>query len=255
MKARHLSHLALILQIILALFFCWTSAFTIFKSFNEDSLIFIQSLYDFLPCFVICIASLITEIILTVKHKSHLSERELLPLLFLFITLQNIVVLPKLYFYSTSYPIYYINGFIIASRFVLIMVSVLFLFSSLIMIGAQIPKNSAISTISCVVALMIALIIPIDTNYITNLGGNDIYNSIFVILIIVTFVISIILNTLTIFSNEVTNKNIEKNIAFCFMLLAEIFIVFNLNAPALPFIGVGLYVISNILLIASSNNY
>jgi hypothetical protein len=256
-KARFLSHLALFFQIIFALLFGWLSVYFMAVSFQKNSFAFVQSIYDFLPCLTVCVSSLVTEIVLTIKHKSHISEREFLPILFLLVTLQNILVLPKLYVYEGIYPLYYIpfNVYIVAARFLLIMVATVFLLSSLTMQGATLPKTSTMSLMACLVALAVALLIPNDTNFAVNLGGNDIYNSIFVILILVIFVISVVLNLFTIFSNDVTNKNVKKNTGFIFMIMAEVFIVINFNVPNLPLVGVGFYIISNILLIASSSSY
>lgn len=255
MKARHFSHLALFIQLILTIFFCWIFTSTIYKSYFENTFVFIQALKDFLPGILVCISALITEIILTAKHKARMTERELLPILFLFITLQFFILFPKTYEYTGYYPINYVNGFIIFSRFLLISVSILFLFSSLILLGAQMPKNSSVSFIALIVSFLISLLIPNDTNYLISLGGKDIYNSMLAILVLVIFFIAIVLNIIAIISTEATEKNIQKNIAFILMILANVFIMLNFNYPNLPLIGIALFVISNILLIISSNNY
>ncbi len=171
------------------------------------------------------------------------------------ITIQNIILIPRFYNYTGSYPIYYINAFMMAARFIMIVVALLFLFSSLAMIGTQLPKNSSIIAISIIVGILIAAILPNDTNHIVYFGGSDIYNSIFIILIIIVYIIAFGVNIFAISSNEVTTKNIKKNISLCFLNVANLFMVINFNSYYVPIIGVVLFIISNIVLIASSSNY
>ncbi len=255
MKTRISSHIALFLQAAVAVFICYTFISVIIFSMDISQGTFYNALYDFVPSIIISISVLITEIILMLKHKSHLSDREYLPYIFLLITLQNLIMIPRIYNYTGNYPIYYINYFMIAARFVLITVALLFLFASLAMLGTPLPKNSSIITISLIASILIAALFKNDSNYIIQFGGSDIYNSLFIILLIIIYLIAFALNIYIIASNEVTTKNIKKNISFCFLIVANLFIVIDFDSYYLTMFGVVFFIISNGLLIAASNNY
>lgn len=255
MKIRYTSHIALILQAAMAAFICYIFSSVILFSMEISQGTFYNALYDFMPSIIVCISLLITEFVLMLRHKSHLTDREYLPYIFLMITIQNIILIPRIYNYTGNYPIYYINYFMMGSRFILITVALLFLFASLAMIGTQLPKNSSIIGISLIASILISALIKNDTNCIIQFGGSDIYNSLFIILIIIIYIIAFVLNIYIIASDEVTNKNIKKNISFCFLILANLFIVIDFDSYYLPMVGVVFFVASNILLIAASNNY
>lgn len=255
MKSRISSHIALFLQAIAAAFICYTFISVIIFSSTISQGTLYNALYDFVPSIIVSISVLITEFVLMLKHKSHLTDREYLPYIFLLITLQNYIMIPRLYNYTGNYPIYYINYFMIAARFILILVPILLLFASLALLGTPLPKNSSIIGISIVSSLIISALLKNDTNCITQFGGSDIYNSLFIILIIVIYIIAFALNIYIIASNEVTTKNIKKNISYCFLIVANLFIVIDFDSYYLPMFGVVFFIVSNILLLVSSNNY
>ncbi len=68
MKTRYLSHIALVLQAVIAACICYFFLSIIILSRDISQGTFYNALYDFMPSIIICISALITEIVLMLKH-------------------------------------------------------------------------------------------------------------------------------------------------------------------------------------------
>ncbi len=138
---------------------------------------------------------LATHIIIRVKHRSNTPEGEILPFLFLSITLECICFLPT-YYIETGHLIFdpiFINVLI---RFAFLANAILFLFVSLLLMGANNNNYITYLIISLVTSLVLSMMAP-NSSSIQAAGSNfgsdyDVYFNFAIALITVATIITFI---------------------------------------------------------------
>lgn len=201
---------------------------------------------------IVIVFSLVTHIVLRIKHRSHTPEGELLPLLFLFLTLECVIILPK-YFVETGILIFDPVTTNVLIRFFFLSCSVMFIFTSLLYLGSNITQLGSFIATSLFAALVLSIMAPSSSTLQSAVYGfgsdYDVYFTFAAILVnlaaIVTYVVAAI--------NDKVAHNIRRSITFIIMIIGN-FGIFSETSNAVTITCTVLFIFSSILLITTSKD-
>ncbi|HIV98725.1 MAG TPA: hypothetical protein IAB12_02960 [Candidatus Ornithospirochaeta avicola] len=204
-----------------------------------------------IPLAFVLFFSLLANIIIKVKHHSHTPEGELLPLLFLFLSLECSSVLP--FFYTCS-KIMVLNPLVmnVIIRFSFISTSLLFVFSSLMYMGSNFKQLVNYLIISLCFSFLLSVLAPgsnsSDASSINFGSVYDVYLNYAIYMINVVSIISFIVAII----NDKTRRNLKRCITYILLVIGNAGIFLSsatlVNVIIFPLI----FAIASIMLIITS---
>ncbi len=202
------------------------------------------------PEAIVLFFSLISSFLIKIRHRSHTPEGGILPLLFLFMSLQCVAFIPD-YFTETGILIFAPTTINVLIRFSFLSCAVLFIFTSLLYLGSNITQTGTYVLIALACSLVLSIMAPNTSAAHENIKyfGSiyDVYFSFAIGLInlasIATYVIAAI--------NEKTAHNIKRSISYILLIIGN-YGMFSAESPIMILLVCLLFIVGFIMLIITS---
>lgn len=209
------------------------------------------SLYmETVPEAIVLVFSLLSSFLIKIRHRSHTPEGGILPLLFLFMSLQCVSFISD-YFQETGILIFAPTTINILIRFSFLSCAVLFIFTSLLYLGSNIKQIGSYVIIALVCSLVLSIMAPNTSAVHENIryfgSVYDVYFSFAITLLnlvsITTYVIAVI--------NEKTAHNIKRSISYILLVIGN-YGMFSATHPLSVLAVCVFFIVGFILLIITS---
>lgn len=240
----------LFLQSLSTLLFLGLYAFSLYISYQKYGYLRNEDMILLLPSVLLLVLTFISASGLRIKHRSFAAEGEVIPFLFLLISMQGINFLPECYTIAGLMPLPPVV-LVILGRFTFLSVSMLFVYCALLYMGLSISRLASNISISLIFVLIVSILIPINTNLISGIGNT--YNINF-------FLAVVILNAIAIFSyflvaiTDNVNHDIKRAFTFLFLIVGNTLLIAKFTTYITTIIGAVFYTIGTIMLLVTGKD-
>ncbi|MDY5930610.1 MAG: hypothetical protein SPJ34_01095 [Candidatus Ornithospirochaeta sp.] len=203
------------------------------------------------PQAIILISAIVSQIILVARHRALSQEGNLIPILFLFIILQNITLLP-IFYQVTGWMILPPAAILALGRFSILTAAVLFVFSSILYYGTNMSRIWLYIAFSIGCCAFISIIIPSNTNiWVSKISISTSYDAYLHIAVIMLLAAGALTYLVATIKDRATHK-ITRALSFI-LLMAGNYI--SLAASIVPAaISSVLFIAGTVLLVTSSKD-
>lgn len=252
MNKGYSSHILFALQGLIALLFASITIHILISMYLSGRIWNLDVSVTAFAYLVVIALSLLTHIMLKIKHRSHTPEGELLPMLFLFLTLESASILP-IYFMETGILIIDTLLTNILIRFSILSSAIMFIFASLLYMGSNITQLGSFITTSLIASLILSVLAPSSSSIQSaqyGFGSNyDVYFTFATILLHLAAIATYIVAAIT----DKVGHNIRRSVTFIVMIIGN-WGIFTQTGYEVTIISTILFIASSIMLILTSKD-
>ena len=215
-----MSRLLLLVQFLLAAAFGWLIFVMTMRFAEGTSVLSFEEIGKLWSKALVLILTLFINVMFRIKHRARNPEGELLPMMFLFMTLECSTILPD-YFIETGKLFLDPVAMNVMVRFSLLFCSALFVFKSLTFMGTTTGQTGNMVLLSFIVTLVFSMFAPNDSlvsSAVRNFGS--VYDTYFYVAIqimnlcsLITFIVAAV--------TDKTGHNIKRSITYALLMIGN----------------------------------